>query len=103
MQPQFKYRAFISYSHANEKWATWLHRSLETYRIPKHLVGTRTEFGLVPERFAPVFRDRDELPSAGDLGSTIQAALSNSKALVVISSPTAKVPMPRTLGSTTQS
>ena len=52
----FKYRAFISYSHADEKWAGWLHRSLETHRLPKVLVGQPTEFGPVPERFTPVFR-----------------------------------------------
>jgi hypothetical protein len=32
MDTQFKYRAFISYSHADEKWAMWLHKALETYR-----------------------------------------------------------------------
>jgi eukaryotic-like serine/threonine-protein kinase len=36
-----------------------------------------------------VFRDRDELPSAGDLGETITAALNDSAALVVICSPAA--------------
>ena len=42
MNTPFKYRAFISYSHSDEKWARWLHRSLETYRLPQHLVGTQT-------------------------------------------------------------
>jgi len=56
-----KYRAFISYSHRDEKWAAWLHSALETYRIPKSLVGSETSFGVVPARLAPVFRDRDEL------------------------------------------
>jgi hypothetical protein len=60
MNPQFKYRAFISYSHGDERWAKWLHKSLETYRVPKHLVGTETPFGpcLSDSRR---FRDRDEL------------------------------------------
>ena len=35
----YKYKAFISYSHSDEKWARWLHRSLENYRVPKRLVG----------------------------------------------------------------
>jgi hypothetical protein len=39
LESQFRYRAFVSYSHANEDWAKCLHRSLETYRVPKHLVG----------------------------------------------------------------
>jgi len=25
-QQQFKYRAFISYSHSDEEWAKWLHK-----------------------------------------------------------------------------
>ncbi len=83
------YRAFLSYSHADEKWARWLMRRLESYRVPKSLVGTPGRDGPIPAKLGQVFRDRDELPSAGDLGSTIQAALAHSKALVVISSPAA--------------
>ena len=89
MDPQFKYRAFISYSHRDESWAKWLHRSLETYRIPKHLVGRQTEFGDVPERLAPVFRDRDELPTATNLGETLTRALQQSACQIVICSPAA--------------
>ncbi len=82
----FKYRAFISYAHADEKWARWLHRSLETYRLPKHLVGQKTEFGEVPAKLAPVFRDRDELASATDLGEKLTAALEGAATLIVICS-----------------
>ena len=89
MNPPYKYRAFISYSHGDEKWARWLHRSLETYRLPKHLVGQETEFGPVPARFTPVFRDRDELATATNLGATLTAALEQSACLVVIGSPSA--------------
>ena len=48
-EAEFKYRAFISYSHADEEWAKWLHKALETYRVPKRLVGRETEFGPVPD------------------------------------------------------
>jgi tetratricopeptide (TPR) repeat protein len=89
MDTHFKYRAFISYSHADEQWATWLHKSLETYRVPKRLVGRETEFGPVPERFAPVFRDRDELATATSLGDTLTRALEQSAFQVVICSPKA--------------
>jgi tetratricopeptide (TPR) repeat protein len=89
MDPQFKYRAFISYSHSDESWAKWLHKSLETYRVPKHLVGRQTEFGPVPERLAPVFRDRDELATATNLGATLTRALEQSAFQVVICSPAA--------------
>jgi tetratricopeptide (TPR) repeat protein len=86
---EFRYRAFISYSHSDEHWAKWLHKSLETYAVPKHLVGTQTEFGPVPERLAPVFRDRDELATATNLGATLTQALVQSACQVVICSPAA--------------
>jgi tetratricopeptide (TPR) repeat protein len=82
----YKYRAFISYSHSDEKWARWLHHALETYRMPKQLVGAATEFGPVPERFSPVFRDRDELATATNLGATLIAALEQSACQIVICS-----------------
>lgn len=85
-QQQFKYRAFISYSHADEEWAKWLHKSLETYRVPKHLVGRETEFGAVPERLMPVFRDRDELATATSLGEILTRALEESACQLVICS-----------------
>lgn len=85
----FKYRAFISYSHADEKWAAWLHRALETYRIPARLVGKPAEFGPVPRRIAPIFRDREELASATSLGDVLEAALAASECLIVICSPRA--------------
>ncbi|MFV8781694.1 tetratricopeptide repeat protein [Microbulbifer sp. SA54] len=85
--PDAKYKAFISYSHADEKWAKWLHKSLETYVVHKRLVGLETEAGTVPAKLAPVFRDRDELASATDLSSTINQALAQSSALLVICSP----------------
>ena len=87
MSEKFKYKAFISYSHADEKWARWLHKSLESYKPPKRLVGTRTAMGEVPARLAPVFRDREELASSTDLGADLTAALEGSAALIVICSP----------------
>lgn len=44
---QYKYHAFISYRHADNKvlgrqWATWLHHAIETYEVPTDLVGKRT-------------------------------------------------------------
>ena len=89
MDPEFKYRAFISYSHSDEKWAKWLHRSLESYRVPKHIVGKETPFGPIPERIAPVFRDRDELATATNLGATLTLALEQSAFQIVICSPAA--------------
>jgi tetratricopeptide (TPR) repeat protein len=86
---QPKYRAFISYSHRDAYWGAWLHRSLESYRLPKPLIGTVTARGAVPKRLAPVFRDRDELASATDLSAVINEALQQSACQIVICSPDA--------------
>ena len=84
-----KYFAFISYSHADEAWARWLHKALESYRVPARLVGEASKFGPVPKRLFPVFRDRDELASSHELGVEIEAALNASRCLIVICSPRA--------------
>jgi tetratricopeptide (TPR) repeat protein len=84
-----RYRAFLSYSHNDAHWARWLLRRLESYRVPKRLVGTHGRAGAIPAKLGAVFRDRDELPTAGDLSSTIREALSESDALIVICSPAA--------------
>jgi tetratricopeptide (TPR) repeat protein len=84
-----KYRAFISYSHRDARWASWLHTALETYRPPKPLVGKITERGEVPKRLTPIFKDREELPSAVDLGALVNAALEDSACQIVICSPNA--------------
>lgn len=84
-----RYRAFLSYSHADAHWARWLMRRLEGYRVPSRLVGTPGIDGPIPARLGAMFRDRDELPSAGDLSTTIRSALDDSATLVVICSPAA--------------
>ena len=84
-----KYWAFLSYSHRDAKWGSWLHKAMESYRPPKQLVGTATVRGAVPKRLAPVFRDREELASATDLGASINEALRKSACQIVICSPSA--------------
>ncbi|AIF45968.1 toll/interleukin-1 receptor domain-containing protein [Dyella japonica] len=85
--PECRYRAFISYSHQDKAWADWLHKALENYRVPRRLVGKTTTAGVVPRRLVPIFRDRDELASATDLGRKVNEALAVSANLVVICSP----------------
>jgi tetratricopeptide (TPR) repeat protein len=84
-----RYKAFISYSHQDDKVAAWLHRALETYKPPKNLIGQQAKHGAVPKRLAPIFRDRDELASAHHLGTVINEALSQSACQIVICSPAA--------------
>src|SRR5665647_743275 len=83
----FRYWAFISYSHQDKSWGRWLHRALETYRVPQRLVGMPVAAGTIPARLTPVFRDRDELPTATDLDRTVAEALRQSWSLIVICSP----------------
>ncbi len=78
-----RYRAFISYSHRDERITSRLHRRLETYRAPRGLVDAARR------RLAPVFRDRDELASAERLSASIEQALDESEALIVVCSPSA--------------
>ena len=84
-----RYRVFLSYSHADTTWARWLMRRLEGYRVPERFHGRAAPIGEVGARIAPVFRDRDELPTADDLGEAVQGALRQSATLVVICSTTA--------------
>lgn len=87
MNKIYNFKAYISYSHRDERWAVWLHKALESYRVPRKLVGTSTAVGEVPSRIQPVFRDRDDLSSAQDLGGTVKQALTDSENMIVICSP----------------
>ena len=74
--------AFISYKREDEKWAKWLQRKLESFRLPSHLYGRED----LPKEIRPVFRDMSEM-SPGNLPKQIIEALNNSKFLIVICSP----------------
>lgn len=100
----FKYWAFLSYSHQDNlsvrtdgsrdcvRWAEWLHKELETYRIPTEFLNRQTRTGeSMPRRFFPVFQDEKELPINADLGESIRVALERSRFLIVICSPRSAV------------
>lgn len=87
IEPEFKYWAFLSYSHSDKRWGAWLHRALERYRVPKRLVGATTKTGIVPRRIYPIFRDREELPASSNISGNIREALQQSRFLIVICSP----------------
>ncbi|MGP1345455.1 MAG: toll/interleukin-1 receptor domain-containing protein [Phycisphaerales bacterium] len=82
-----RYWAFISYSSIDTAIARRLHSKLETYRIPRDLVGRPGRDEPVSRRIFPIFRDRDELPLSADLGSSIEDALRASRYLIVLCSP----------------
>ena len=84
-----RYRVFLSYAHVDRHWARRVSRLLETWKVPRRLVGTESAFGPVPRTLGPVFRDRDELSASAELGATINRALQESAAMVVICSPAA--------------
>jgi hypothetical protein len=86
MLTEFRYRAYISYSHADERWAAWLQRALESYRVPGRL-GSGHDGRPLPRRISPVFRDREDLSSARNLSEALVAALEASECLIVICSP----------------
>ncbi len=88
-ESDYRYWAFISYSHADEAQVAWLHRALESYKLPKRLMGRTTEFGKIPRRLFPIFRDQDELPGSSDLGGKLREALKASRTLIVVCSPQA--------------
>ena len=75
-----RYWAFVSYSHADSRFAGWLHRQLERYRLPDGPPATARR----------VFIDRAELAAGSDLSVEVRSALARSAALVVVASPAAR-------------
>lgn len=84
---EYRYWAFISYSHRDTNWAKRLHSHLETWKVPRSLVGHATPVGKIPRRLNPIFRDRDEMSGGGNLDEVILAALKTSRYLIVVCSP----------------
>ncbi len=86
----FKYRAFISYSHEDSRFAEKLHRELERYALPKAamLFGSQSaRRGRRP--FKPVYLDKLESVPSGDLPESVSKALAASEYLIVVASPAA--------------
>lgn len=75
--------AFISYKREDEKWAVWLQKRLESYRLPSVI---RSGQPGLPKYIRPVFRDKTDL-GAGILKDELSKELESSKFLIVICSP----------------
>ncbi|MBQ8256754.1 MAG: toll/interleukin-1 receptor domain-containing protein [Bacteroidaceae bacterium] len=78
-----KYYAFISYSSQDEKWAKWLHTSLEHYNLPTALCKQNPA---IPKCVRPVFWYKHDL-SGTTLSESLVRELNNSLYLIVICSP----------------
>lgn len=77
-----RFSAFISYSHADDRFAKRLHRDLETYRLPHRLAA-----GAGPgRRLKAIFRDTDELAASFDLTTAVREAIAQSDFLIVVCS-----------------
>lgn len=87
--PEARFRAFVSYSHADGPAARRLQSRLETYRVPRRLAERVVPLGLAAGRVGPVFRDREDLPASADLSEAVKEALARSQALIVLCSPEA--------------
>jgi len=87
MAETFKYRAFLSYSHADSGVAKRVHGRLEGFHIDKDVVGRDTPAGPVPATLRPIFRDRNEFDAGGSLAEQTIMALDGSVALIVLASP----------------
>jgi tetratricopeptide (TPR) repeat protein len=83
---ELKYRAFLSYAHADMRWGKRLHSALEGFRFDKDLVGRTTPLGIVPQSLRPIFRDREDFSGGHLLNDATIAALDASAALIVLCS-----------------
>ncbi|WP_171982458.1 toll/interleukin-1 receptor domain-containing protein [Sphingomonas sp. LM7] len=81
-----QYRAFLSYSHKDAAVARLVHKRLESFHMPRRLIGKRAT-GALPARLAPIFLDREELSAGHDLSAKVRSALAGSQSLVVLCSP----------------
>lgn len=81
-----KYRAFLSYAHADRWWGERIHRWLERFTIDADLVGRPTPHGPVPRSLRPIFRDREDFSAGQLLSDATLAALDASAALIVLCS-----------------
>lgn len=74
--------AFISYNHRDMKYAKWLQKKLESYKLPTEI---HNEFE-DSKYIRPVFRDQTDL-NTGVLGNVLRDQLEASHYLIVICSP----------------
>jgi len=79
----YKFRAFLSYSRKDEAAVQRLHRRLEAFDIPRALRKENVR------RLGRVFRDKDELAAAAELGAELTEKINATEFLIVCCSPAA--------------
>lgn len=80
-----RFRAFISYNHADMAASRRVHQWLETYQLP---FGVNVDDDLVKGRkLGRFFRDEEEMAAAADIGSLVRGAIEEAESLIVICSP----------------
>lgn len=82
MDSVYKRYAFISYSHQDMKKAKWLHKKLESYKLPTEIHNEYED----SKYLRPVFRDQEDLDT-GILSDELRKNLEISKYLIVVCSP----------------
>lgn len=83
------YYAFVSHSHHDSKWATWIWSELEKYRVPRNI--RKTIPRPLPERLHPIFIDKADL-GPGKIVDELYKELDASRYLIVVCSPEAASP-----------
>ena len=79
---QYTYFAFISYKREDGKWAEWLQRKLQSYRLPSKLC---RQYKTLQQRCDPVFLDKTDL-KPGFLEEELRSEVQEAKFLIVICS-----------------
>jgi len=82
---KFRYYAFISYAHEDEKWADWLQKEVENYKLPTTI--HKDYANSLPQKVQPLFRDIPDLAAGGRLDNVLKEELEDSNYLIVICSP----------------
>jgi archaellum component FlaC len=99
----FKFWAFLSYSAEDNGagcagaadpesfgWGDWLHAALKNFSIPAEFIGQINARGeIIPPSISPIFQDEHAYDNESGLDAGAQAALEQSRYLVVICSPRA--------------
>lgn len=81
---KYDWLAFISYKHDDIEWAKWLQDKLEKYKLPSYL---NEDYPGIRKDLRPIFRYETDL-RLGYLTENIISALTCSKYLIIICSPT---------------